>query len=359
MPETLHLRRQSVYGTTADGVSLFQVLVAHCRIAFSVALEDYGSHDLSIPSQQRNRLMFTTFCTSCHGTVATNAGFCPRCGSSNPHEGRDAMMAAGALLLLVFCAFGVIGGWSSGKPSDKTATSNLAADKPAQNADITAERTDTNFESSGNSNDDESASDNADQQPESDETGERPLAGGELRPKLAPIDAPATTEGNVRDYKSTSAEQTWLAQIASTMPTSAMGATEQFGDAQLGFAFEAPAGLFVQQHPPDSDGTTMILVSAQGDEYVLLTATKTQTSAATAKELMHEMMRENPAWKYTHKKAKDDAVTLSGFNGGKIFYRRSLLHDGRAIGFCIEYPRSLKSQYNDTVEMLVATFTPQ
>ena len=304
-------------------------------------------------------MFITTYCTSCSGKIAPSAAFCVHCGATNPHAGRGVLEILLLAVLLVVWGCASVSEWFSRLSSTTTSTIKRSVDKPAQSMESSTEAagtdgTDSDWESS-EFDENKSA---IQQLPETIETSDQsPLANGELRPKLAPVDAQEAAAENAGDSKLPVTSETPSPQIRSTVPTSSLGTTQQFGDARWGFTFEVPVGLFVQQHSPDSDGTTMILVSAQNDEDVLLTASRTQSSAATAKELMHEMIRANPSWKYSHKKARGDSATLSGSNGDKIFYRRSVLRDGQSIGFCIEYPRSLKTKYNDAVEMLVSTFT--
>jgi hypothetical protein len=322
---------------TISGCMALQLML--CGIAFfRDKEEDLGCHAPEV-------YMWTAACSACGRPISVDAQFCPHCGDTYPHQKRAARARAetiwGLILISGCCLFIFIAlqyQTHSAPPSSTAPTVPvIGPEKAVDNAAIPVEP-----------------------QPELDSGSqaneEKALAPGELKPVLAPLDTGRSTPDGKANYI---AEKSNADLSTSVDPRPTGDAIEAFGDGQWGFRFQVRAGLFVQQHPPDSDGTTMILVSAQNDDDVLLTASNSGTSALTAKELMREMMVENSTWKYSHKKAQGDSATLSGFNGDKIFYRKSILQNGRAVGFCIEYPRSLKIKYDDTVEMLASSFAVQ
>lgn len=83
---------------------------------------------------------------------------------------------------------------------------------------------------------------------------------------------------------------------------------------------------------------------------------KPYTIETAYKEDIHKDNPDHPDREITYKKLGANFFVISGFDGNKIFYQKSIMKSGQLYTFLIEYKKKDKEQYKSITERIARSF---
>lgn len=139
---------------------------------------------------------------------------------------------------------------------------------------------------------------------------------------------------------------------------SAANVYDTYFNHRYGYAIEYPKNVLFPQGESDN-GDGQVFLSKNTDARLLVYASYNALEQSL-EEIYREQSRggtpEYPQKVVTYHLLKDNWFVVSGYNRGKIFYQKTILHDNELKTFVFEYDEKQKSLYEPMLKRLAKSF---
>lgn len=151
-----------------------------------------------------------------------------------------------------------------------------------------------------------------------------------------------------------------LLLIAALLPQIplAEGSFKQYVNARYGYSISYPADILRPQGESDN-GDGQKFLSIDGDAELLVYGAN-NVLEQSLEELYSEASQaggaEHPERAVTYRVIKKDWFVVSGRQGGKIFYQKTIRNDDQFVSFILEYPESRKATFDPIAGFISKSF---
>jgi hypothetical protein len=135
-------------------------------------------------------------------------------------------------------------------------------------------------------------------------------------------------------------------------------AYKQYVNARFNYVISYPAGLLVPQGEADN-GDGQRFLSRDGSAEMLVWGSNNalnETLRSSFGKESRERTREHPDRVVTYKRLKGNAYVVSGYQDGKVFYRKTMLADDVFISFYLSYPVDRKGEFDPVTAEISSSF---
>lgn len=119
------------------------------------------------------------------------------------------------------------------------------------------------------------------------------------------------------------------------------------------YAIKYPASLLPQDESENGDG--QVFTRADNNAELIVYASHNALDTPLKEEFQNTM--NEPGREVTYKKLEWDWFVVSGYEGGRIFYRRTILRNKTFYTFMLRYEAGLKNEFDPLVKEIAKSFT--
>jgi hypothetical protein len=128
---------------------------------------------------------------------------------------------------------------------------------------------------------------------------------------------------------------------------------------RYGYSIDYPKTVLFPQGESDN-GDGQLFLSKNTDARLLVYGSH-NVLEQSLEEIYREQSRggtsEDPQKVVTYRVLKNNWFVVSGYNAGKVFYQKTILHDNELKSFLFEYDENQKSVYEPIIKRLLKSFS--